>query len=121
VIGAFGRFAIVGGLGFVVDSGGTALLVAAGVSPFVARIPAILAAMLTTWLLNRRLTFNVRRPKSTAELARYIAVASTSSVLNYLLYSVLVTMHLPPVVAVALATAPLVAASFFAYRHLVFE
>jgi hypothetical protein len=35
--------------------------------------------------------------------------------------SFLVTMHLQPVVAVTLAIAPLVAASFFAYRHLVFE
>jgi putative flippase GtrA len=121
VISAFGRFAVVGVIGFVVDAGGTWVLIFAGGSPFVARVPALIAAMITTWLLNRRLTFEVAHAKSGAELARYLVVASTSALLNYLLYSALVALHVLPVLAVGIATVALMLGSFFAYRRLVFR
>ncbi len=51
------RFAVVGGLGFVVDAGLTVTLIQVGLDPFSARLIAIALAMLVTWRLNRALTF----------------------------------------------------------------
>ncbi|MEE2878068.1 MAG: GtrA family protein, partial [Pseudomonadota bacterium] len=47
----FIRFALVGGVGFVVDAGMLVWLVSADVSPFAARVVSILLAMLVTWRL----------------------------------------------------------------------
>lgn len=52
------NFAAVGAVGFVIDAGVlSALTHGAGWSPWAARVPSFTAAVLTTWLLNRRLTF----------------------------------------------------------------
>ncbi len=115
------RFVVVGTLGFVVDGGGTWLLTSLGVSPLVARVPAIAAAMTTTWLLNRSVTFRVDKPRSAAEFSRYLAVALSSAFLNYLLYTALVLAGVVPVIAVALATIALLLGSFLAYRRVVFR
>lgn len=51
-------FVAVGAVGFFVDAGLLAALThGAGWSPWTARVPSFLAAVTTTWLLNRRLTF----------------------------------------------------------------
>jgi putative flippase GtrA len=115
------RFAVVGVVGFIVDGGGTFLLVRAGFSPFVARVPALAAAILTTWVLNRTLTFRAKHPRSVSELARYVSVALSSALLNYLLYGVLVASGIAPLIAVAVATVVLMLGSFFAYRRVVFR
>jgi len=117
----FVRFVIVGGIGFGVDAGGTWLLVQAGLPPVGARIGPLLAAIVVTWLLNRSLTFRTSRPKSRAELMRYAAIALSSAALNFLLYSVLVLLGVPVLVAVAMASGVLMAYSFFAYRSVVFQ
>lgn len=119
--GAFARFVLVGVAGFVVDAGIVVVLVAAGVSPFIARIPALSIAILTTWLLNRSISFRVRAPRSREELARYIAVALSSALLNYLLYSALVAVGLGPVLAIAVSTICLMFYSFIGYRHYAFK
>jgi putative flippase GtrA len=52
------NFAAVGAVGFVIDAGVlSALTHGAGWSPWAARVPSFTAAVLATWLLNRRLTF----------------------------------------------------------------
>lgn len=117
----FVRFLFVGGIGFIVDAGGTLLLTQLGVSPILARVPSLLAAILVTWLFNRRLTFRVERPRSRAELMRYLTVAASSAGLNFLLYSAMVVVGIYPVVAVAVATVVLLLYSFFAYQHVVFR
>lgn len=117
----FGRFVFVGIIGFAVDAGGTWLLVRAGLPPLAARAPALAAAMLTTWLLHRRLTFNVEAPKTGREAARFFVVASTSALANYGLYSALVIAGVAPVLAVAFATVLLLVFSFMAYRIAVFR
>lgn len=56
----FARFFVVGTLGFLTDGGLSQLLVTSGgLSPFIARIPAFLVAVLVTWWLNRKYTFKV--------------------------------------------------------------
>ena len=117
----FFRFIVVGCLGFVVDAGMGFVLSEAGVSPVLARIPALAAAIFTTWILNRTLTFRVNAPKSGSELARYIAVALSSAVLNFLLYAALVVMMgVWPVIAVAVSTIALLFYSFFGYQRFAF-
>jgi putative flippase GtrA len=52
------NFAAVGAVGFIIDAGLlSALTHGAGWSPWAARVPSFTAAVLATWLLNRRLTF----------------------------------------------------------------
>jgi len=115
------HFLLVGGAGFVIDVGLVYLLSRAGLSPIMARIPAISAAILFTWLLNRRLTFRVTERPSRNELFRYASVALTSGILNFGLYSVLVLNGLMPLLAVALSTIALMAFSFFGYKIFAFQ
>jgi len=117
----FFRFVVVGCLGFVVDAGVVFVLSEAGVSAVLARIPALAAAIFTTWILNRTLTFRVNAPKSRGEVVRYIAVALSSAALNFLLYAALVVMMgVWPVIAVAVSTIALLFYSFFGYQRFAF-
>lgn len=118
---SFVRFLFVGATGFVVDAGLVVLLCREGVSPILARVPSITCAMLVTWLLNRAITFRVRVQKSLAELLRYAAVATVSAVLNYLCYIALISLHISPPIAVALATMALLFFSYFGYRRFAFQ
>lgn len=117
----FLRFVAVGAIGFVMDAGLTYLLTRYGVSPVLARAPAIAVAILTTWLLNRMLTFRIEEPGTIEELARYFAVAVLSGVLNFAVYSVLVLVGTSPVLAVAIATLLLMFFSFFGYKVFAFK
>lgn len=117
----FLRFAFVGGIGFIVDAGGVFLLTHWGWPPIVARIPSTSIAILVTWLLNRRVTFCVAKPRTRRELMRYVVIATSSALLNFAIYSAFVLMGVQPVLAVVFATAILLLFSFFAYRHLVFN
>ncbi|MEO8936491.1 MAG: GtrA family protein [Burkholderiaceae bacterium] len=114
-------FLFVGTIGFLVDGGGTSMLVHLGVLPIAARIGPLLLAIVVTWSLNRKLTFKVKRPRSRAELTRYLLVAMSSAVMNLLFYSALVTVGVASIAAVAVATLVLFLYSFFAYRRLVFR
>jgi putative flippase GtrA len=118
---SFVTFVFVGGVGFVVDAGLTMAIAYLGASYIAARVPAIAAAMLATWLLNRRFTFGVRKEKTVGEAARYAAVALVTAALNFLLYSWLVTIGVWPPLAVAIATGTLMGFSFFGYRTLAFR
>lgn len=120
-IARLAKFLAVGGIGFVIDAGLVYLLSQAGMSPITARIPSILAAILATWTLNRRLTFRVAQRPSAGELLRYASVALTSGVLNFGVYSLLVFNGVTPLLAVALATVALMAFSFFGYKLFAFR
>jgi putative flippase GtrA len=117
-------FLLAGGGGFIIDAGLTHLLItAAHVSPFHARIPAILCAMGFTWLINRSRTFEPSRHSLAVEGFRYWAVGITSALLNYAVYSALI-YHLPmlqPIVAVVLSSASATLYSFFGYSRFVFR
>lgn len=114
------RFVVVGTVGFAIDAGLVWMLTKYGFSPFIARVPAISVAIVVTWILNRTHTFQVTRPKTTSEALRYALVALASAGLNFMLYSSLVLIGVPPVLAVALATGALMFLSFFSYHRLVF-
>lgn len=116
-------FLAAGSGGFLIDAGLTHVLVElAGVSPFAARIPAIMAAMSFTWLINRSRTFEKSRHSLAVEGFRYWTVGVTSALLNYALYAALIYRAplLQPIVAVMAASAGATAYSFFGYSRFVF-
>lgn len=117
----FIRFLCVGGAGFCMDAGVTFLLIENGVAAWLARVPAILLAIIFTWLSNRYFTYKVDKPRSAREAARYLLVALTMALINYLIYLLLVDGGLWPVAAVTLATACQTILSFHAYRYFVFN
>jgi putative flippase GtrA len=117
---AFLRFLVIGGLGFVVDAGLTLLLIRAGLQPWQARVPAIVAAMAWTWLANRRFTYQASQSRPLVEAGRYATVALVMACGNYLLFLALVAWGTPPFVAVVVATACQTVVSFWAYKRFVF-
>jgi putative flippase GtrA len=120
-LGAFARFLCVGGAGFVVDASLNQLLIHAGVAPLASRVPAIAAAMVFTWLANRRVTFRTGGRPALPEAMRYLAVAIAMALFNYALYGACVAAGLPPFLAVAVATATQAVVSFFGYRRFAFN
>jgi putative flippase GtrA len=117
-------FVVAGGSGFLVDAVLTHLLITViGLSPFAARVPAIMAAMAWTWFINRNRTFGRSRHSLAAEGFRYWAVGVTSALLNYAVYSLLLyrAPFLQPVVAIVFASLAAMLYSFFGYSRFVFR
>lgn len=118
-LGQLLRFVLVGVTGFAFDAGLTAALVVGGLDPRVARVPAIAAAMLFTWWLNRGFTFRVEA--SVASVLPYAVIAMAVAGLNYLLFVWLMGRGLGVFPAVAGATGVSMLFSFVGYRSLVFN
>jgi putative flippase GtrA len=120
----FLRFAIVGGVGFLID---VSLLAAlhhgAGLDPFSSRLTSITASAFTTWRLNRMLTFGASGTSQAAEGLRYAAVAALTVCFNYLVYALelIVFDELPPIAAAVLATLAAMTLSYVGYSRFVFQ
>jgi putative flippase GtrA len=120
----FLRFVLVGGIGFVVDAGVLALLLAATqLDPFLARLVSIGLALTATWMLNRHLTFAPSSRGLAREGTRYGGVGIATSLVNYLVYSALLLAMpaTPPLAALAVASLVAMALSFLGYSRLVFD
>ncbi len=78
------HFALAGVVGLGVDIGSMALLLAGNLNPYLARLLAFLLAVLSTWQINRRLTFADRSGRLAwwQELARYLLAMSGGGLLN---------------------------------------
>ena len=123
----FGRlfsFAFAGGIGMIVDLGVLRLLIEMGATPFVARIPAIGLAMLTTWFINRTFTFAASGRSVQAEGSRYAAVAIIGAFLNYAIYSVILIVtpnSFLPEFATIIAVGLVTIFSYLGYSRFVFK
>ncbi len=120
----FLRFLVIGSVGFVVDAGLLgALLVWTPLGVYAARLVSIAAALLTTWLLNRFVTFGPSSRPVAEEGARYGGVGVATSVINYLAYSgfLWAMPDTPVIVALVLASIVALAFSFLGYSRLVFD
>lgn len=120
IIRQFGWFAVVGAGGFLVDTGITMWLAGLGWGPEGARVPGLTLAILFTWAANRRLTFGRIDQGRPRELLRYAGVALTVALINYSVYLLLVGPLGSIMMAIILATAVSMLASFAGYRLLVF-
>ena len=124
-LGRYASFALAGGAGFVVDLAVLrGLIELADFSPFAARIPAIAAAMTTTWLINRTFTFGKSGRSVGGEATLYALVALAGAVLNYAIYSVVLVLTpdwFLPEMATFVAVACVTVFSWFGYSRLVFK
>lgn len=123
LLGQFGKFAIVGVIGFIVDFGLTLLLVHFGVDALLARLFALATAMVTTWRLNRAMTFGASNTSQTSEGLRYFIVAITVASVNYAIYAGLLLSieSLTPLMALLISSAFANSLSFLGYRYFAFK
>lgn len=111
----WGGFLASGGVAFVVDGGVMELGVRAlGLPTLVARLIGIACAMLAAWICHRTLTFALTTKPSLAELARYVAAASTTAAINYVTF-VAMLMCWPDMPRLAALAAASCLATIFAY------
>ncbi|WP_073052895.1 GtrA family protein [Kaistia soli] len=117
------HFAVAGFSAFAVDAAMLQLLLHFGLGPLVARPFAIFTAMIVGWLINRTWTFPMPGRPRLREFARYAAVASISSVINYGVYAaiLIVRPQTLPFVALVIATAISTIASYSGYRFFTFR
>ena len=84
----FFRFGVVGTIGFVVDTTVLYGALALGSGFYLGRIPAYLAAVTTTWRLNRIWTFRTRNSGSSGrQWMLFTVVSLLGFVLNYGAYA----------------------------------
>ena len=117
-------FAVAGGAGFLADAGMLALLLAVTpLGPFTAWIIAIAFALMITWIINRSRTFGRSRHSLVHEGARYGGVGLVSALVNYGIYAgmLLVVPAMPPLIAVAIASACAMVLSWTGYSRFVFQ
>ena len=122
-VNKFARFICVGGTGFIVDTGLTLLLIHRGIDPYTSRIFGIMFAMVTTWRLNRALTFGASRTSQSSEGARYFLVATLAAVLSYVIYTMLL-ISIPgfsPELAIVIAVGATTLASYLGYSRFAFK
>ncbi|HET6602772.1 MAG TPA: GtrA family protein [Xanthomonadaceae bacterium] len=121
------HFCLAGAAGFVVDAGIVQALVGGlAADPYLARIPAIAAAILVTWQYNRHVTFRSARHRGVlAELGRYLLGNAAGLVVNYGAYAGVVagfeTARQWPILAVAAGALAGLLVNFVSARFLVFS
>ena len=89
-ISSLRRFIAIGALGFCVDAGLLALLIASGSGLYTARLVSFPAAVTVTWYLNRIWTFRGNATDRPArEYFTYLAVQGVAALANFLVYAAL--------------------------------
>jgi len=102
----FLSFALIGGLGFLVDAGVLSLGLLVGLGFYSGRLVSYLAASTFTWYCNRSMTFRAEQGDSRkAEWLRFVMWNAAGGLVNLGLYSVLIAQGglfvRAPVLAVA--------------------
>jgi putative flippase GtrA len=87
-------FGIAGTVGFFIDVAVTVLFEPL-IGDYLARIPGLVAAATSTWLINRSLTFKTRKSRHTSvwkEYLHYLSLMFAGAVISYGVYAVIVTL-----------------------------
>ena len=82
-IGQAGRYLIGAFIALAIDASIVSIAVKLGVPVIAARLIALLAGVTTTYFFNRRYTFTVSAPASSADWSRYVAAQSIGTALNF--------------------------------------
>jgi putative flippase GtrA len=120
------RFAVVGTIGFLVDSG-TLLLAVRTLDwqPLPGRVASFLVAATVTYLLNRRFTFPTGGTGRFAQWLRYLLVTLLGAFINLGVYSLWLrgfgAAPLQLLFGTAAGSVAALAANFYATRALVFR
>ncbi len=85
-----------------------------GLSPYLARLFSISAAMVVSWQINRRITFAVTSPSSLAEFGRFAAVSWIAQSVNYAVFA-LILLSLPTTSQIIALIAASLIAMFVSY------
>lgn len=115
------RVATFGGIGaasFGLDLAVVGALTAAGISPLLGRVAAFGVGLVTTWLLNRWLTFKTTTPPSLAEFLGFAAANAVGIGVNYAVYASAYGLGAHWVLAMALGTGTGAVWNFLAYQRL---
>ena len=123
----FVRFAVVGTIGFLVDV--TVLYIALhglGLGFYAGRVLSFLAAATTTWLLNRRYTFQgAEQSKPSRQWATFVTFMTLGAVVNYGTYVAIVWFGpdhlLTPFSGVAAGSIAALAVNYTTSRRFVFK
>ena len=97
-------FSLAGAAGFVVDAGVLMAGLTFGLPAWAARVPSFLMAVVTTWSINRRLTFDAPGAPTVREFAAYFGAMSLGLAINLMGYLAALTAGLAPVAALIPAT-----------------
>ena len=122
----FLHFALAGATGFVVD---TAVLYAfkGALGPYAARLVSFVAAVFTTWIINRHFAFasHEKHLPLWREFSRYFLAMLAGGAVNFGVYSLLITSVRPifehPIIGVALGSLAGMAVNFFLAHSIVFR
>lgn len=119
------RFGMVGTVGFLVDAAVLYLGIALGLGLYLGRVLSYLAAVTTTWVLNRSFTFRTAPGGNRAhEFARFAVSQLSGAGLNLGLFTLLVAtipwMAENPVAAVAAGSLAGLSLNFLVARRYVF-
>ena len=120
----FGGFVLAGLAALTVDIAVlSALTDGLGVSPFLARLASISLAMVTSWQINRRVTFAMTLPATLSEFGRFAAVSWTAQAVNYTVFVAILLARPESWPAAAVAASSLVAmfVSYAGFRFGVFR
>ncbi len=116
-------FLFAGAIGFVVDMGVLWLLLDFKLlDPFTARAPAIGAALVCSYIINRTFTFGASGRKVAAEGIRYGGVGLISTLINYSVYSglLLILPGISPYVALVFGSGSATSFAYLGYSRFVF-
>lgn len=126
----FISFSIIGGVGFVVDTGVLYFLIYAfDANLYLGRIFSYLCAVTITWILNRTFTFGSGKQKNCQiglwrQWGKFAACNTLGAVINYTIYALLITfssvLYANPVFAVAIGTLFSVNVNFLLSKKYVF-
>ena len=111
-------FCGVGLTAFALDYAVLTAVLYAGISPYGGRIISIIAAIILTWALNRRLTFRTAAPPSWREFGAYGLQSLAGAVLNYAVYSAALWAGASVLGALVFGTGLAAAFNFVRYRKL---
>lgn len=120
----FIRFAMVGGMGFVIDASVLTLLVnGLGYGHYVSRAVSFSLAVTATWLVNRRWVFEAGAP-SGREYSGYFIVQLIGAAINLGIYVLVIelvpTLAALPVIPLACGALIALVANFLLARRFVF-
>lgn len=119
-------FGLVGVIGFLVDSG-ILYLLKSFLGLYYGRLFSFIAAVVTTWILNRQLTFSERVSGLSLfrEFSRYLGLMLGGGVVNYVIYALLVyfveIVARQPVWGVAVGSCAGMTVNFLLARYFVFR
>lgn len=120
----WGGFLASGAIAFTVDGGVMEIGIRwLGLPTLVARFIGVMCAMIAAWLCHRTLTFALTTKPDLAELARYVAAASTTAAINYAAFAVLLffSPEMPRLAALAIASCLATIFAYLSMRYGVFR